>query len=201
MALLRSFTRGACAAVLASIVPAALLPAGVQAMTVEEAYQEIAHRHAALDPGAAGIGRDDAAFLSRLFELIDLAIVEKVQAWAWFQSEGRRGKPFPAYRERIEALIARIEALPAPERLRAPHRLLVDAIRDQRDFFASWEEAVQVSLQGKSSRGAHYARMNALRSSSARLHQVYDQLVRLFPEAGPQNFNAFYDHLCALDLL
>jgi hypothetical protein len=179
----------------------ALLPASAVAMTVEQAYQEMAHRHAALDLGSAGLGKEEGAYLSKLFELIDLAIVEKVQTWTWFQSEGRKGTSFQSYRDRVDALIAVIDDLPAPERLKSTHRLLVEAIRDQREFFAAWEEAVQVSLQGRNNRGAHHSRMNYLRSSSSKLHQVYDRLLKLFPNAGQQNFDAFYDHLCVLDLL
>ena len=190
---LRSFLAAACMA--------ALLPAGALAMSVEEAYEEMEHRHATLDLGTAGLSQEEGAYLSRLFELIDLAIVEKVQTWTWFQSEGRKGKSFQAYKDRVDALIAIIADLPAPERLKATHRLLVDAIRDQRAFFAAWEEAVQVSMQGKNNRSAHQSRMNYLRTSSSKLHQVYDQLLKIFPNAGQRNFDAFYDHLCVLDLL
>ena len=186
---------------LAAACLVAWLPAGAFAMTVEEAYEEMAHRHATLDLGSAGLGKEEGAYLSKLFELIDLAIVEKVQTWTWFQSEGRKGKSFQAYRDRADALIAIIADLPAPERLKSIHRLLVEAIRDQRAFFAAWEEAVQVSMQGKNNRNAHQSRMNYLRTSSSRLHQAYDQLLKTFPNAGQQNFDAFYDHLCVLDLL
>jgi hypothetical protein len=31
--------------------------------------------------------------------------------------------------------------------------------------------------------------------------EAYDRLVNTFPNAGQQNFDAFYDHLCVLDLL
>lgn len=186
---------------LAAALLGALLPAGASSMTVEDAYREMAHRHAGLDLGAAGLSPEDGAYLSRLFELIDLAIVEKVQTWTWFQSEGRKGKSFQAYRASVDALIEKIDALPATDRLRSTHKLLVEAIRDQRAFFEAWQEAVQVSLQGKNNRSAHYSRMNYLRSSSAKLHQVYDRLLKLFPDAGQQNFDAFYDHLCVLDLL
>jgi hypothetical protein len=192
--------------VLATAVLAAALPstAGIApaiAMTVEQAYQEMAHRHAGLNPASSGFSREEAACLSRLFELVDLAIVEKAQAWTWFQSEGRRGNSLPEYRIRVDALIARLDALPAPERLRPVQKLLVDAIRDQRDFFETWTQALEAGSHGQDHRDVQRSRGTHLRNSSRKLHQVYGQLMDLFPNAGQQNFDAFYDHLCVLDLL
>src|SRR5881296_964287 len=175
---------------------AALSSAPARAMTVEQAYQEMQHRHATLDPTSAGFSREEAAYLSRLFELVDLAIVEKMQAWTWFQSEGRRGKSVQEYRDRVDSLIAILDGLPAPERLREVQRLLVDAIRDQRAFFETWNQALTVGAAGKDNREVYRSRGLYLKSSSQKLHQVYGQLMSLFPDAGQQNFDAFYDHLC-----
>ena len=180
---------------------AALASAPTAALTVEEAYQEMQHRHASLDPTSRGFSRDEAAFLSRLFELVDLAIVEKMQAWTWFQSEGRRGKSVQEYRIRVDSLIAILDRLPAPERLRDVQRLLVDAIRDQRAFFETWNEALTVAAAGRDTRVIDRSRGRVLKSSSRKLHQVYGDLMNLFPDAGQQNFDAFYDHMCVLDLL
>lgn len=171
------------------------------AMTVGEAYEEMAHRHAGLDPASAGFAREEAAFLSRLFELVDLAIVEKAQAWTWFQSGGRKGKALPEYRVRVDALIARLDALPAPDRLRPVQALLVDAVRDQRAFFETWTQALEVGAGGQDNQDVHRSRGIHLKNSSRKLHQVYGRLMDLFPNAGQQNFDAFYDHLCVLDLL
>ncbi len=179
-------------AVLVATLPSAVGIAPAIAMTVEQAYQEMAHRHAGLDPASAGFAREEAACLSRLFELVDLAIVEKAQACIWFQSEGQRGNSPPEYRSRVDALIVRLVALPTPERLRPVQRLLVDAIRDQRAFFES---------HGQDHRDVYRSRGMHLRNSSRKLHQVYGRLMDLFPNAGQQNFDAFYDHLCVLDLL
>ena len=177
----------------------ALAPA--HAMTVEQAYDEMQHRHATLDPTSAGFSREEAAYLSRLFELVDLAIVEKMQAWTWFQSEGRKGKSVQEYRNRVDSLIATLDTLPAPERLRGVKRLLVEAIRDQRAYFETWNQALTVAAAGQDNAAVHRTRGNYMKSSSQKLHQAYAQLMSLFPNAGQQNFDAFYDHLCVLDLL
>jgi len=197
---MRTWIDRARAPLLAAFVAlSALVP--VHAMTVEEAYREMQHRHATLDPTSRGFSREEAAYLSRLFELVDLAIVEKMQAWTWFQSEGRRGKSVQEYRDRVDSLIAILDGLPAPVRLREVQRLLVDAIRDQRAYFETWNQALSVGAAGKDNRDVYRSRGTYLKSSSRKLHQVYGQLMTLFPDAGQQNFDAFYDHLCVLDLL
>ena len=188
-------------AALAAAVLSAVAVAPAAALTVEQAYEEMAHRHAGLDPASAGFAREEAACLSRLFELVDLAIVEKAQAWTWFQSEGRKGKSLPEYRIRVDALIARLDSLPAPDRLRPVQTLLADALRDQRAFFETWTQALEVGAGGQDNQDVHRSRGMHLKNSSRKLHQVYGQLMDLFPNAGQQNFDAFYDHLCVLDLL
>jgi len=189
------------AGILAAACAAVLVSTSLPAMTVEEAYQEMQHRHASLDPTSRGFTREEAAYLSRLFELVDLAIVEKMQAWTWFQSEGRKGKAVQEYRGRVDSLVAILDGLPAPDRLREVQRLLVEAIRDQRAFFETWNEALTVGAAGKDNREVYRSRGLYLKSSSQKLHQVYGQLMSLFPDAGQQNFDAFYDHMCVLDLL
>lgn len=188
-------------AALAAAVLSAVAVAPAAALTVEQAYEEMAHRHAGLDPASAGFTREEAAYLSRLFELVDLAIIEKAQAWTWFQSEGHKGKSLPEYRVRVDALIARLDSLPAPDRLRSVQELLVDAVRDQRAFFETWTQALEVGARGHDNQDVHRSRGMHLKNSSRKLHQVYGQLMDLFPNAGQQNFDAFYDHLCVLDLL
>jgi hypothetical protein len=169
--------------------------------SVDQAYAEMGHRHAALDPSAAAFPPDEAAFLSRLFDLVDRTIVEKTQAWTWFQSEGRKGKPPREYSAGVDALLGRLAAAPVPPRLKEIHRLILEAIRDQRAFFAAWERAEALAARGEDNRGAHRERGASLQSSSRKLHQAYDLLVALYPGAGQRNLDAFYDHLCVLDLL
>ncbi len=188
-------------ALLLLIVIGSLLPVPSFPMTVDEAYRSMPHRHVEIDPGASGLDRDEAAYLTRLFELVDLAIVEKTQTFVWFQSEGKRGAAFRDYKDRVDRLVAQIDSLPAPARLDTIHALLVQAIQEQRAFFQSWQEALDEAQQGKDNREAHRSRGQYLKSSSDKLHEVYDRLLRLFPGAGQRNLDAFYDHLCVLDLL
>jgi hypothetical protein len=165
-------------------------------MTVQQAYQSHAgHRHTDFDPTAAGFNPREAAYLVNLFDLVDLAIVEKTQAWTWFQSGGRAGAPVGTYKGRIDSLVTDIDRLPAPERLQPVRTLIVEAIREQTLFFEAWEQSERGGVAKATDDKGRY-----LQSSSQKLHQAYGHLRVLFPEAGKRNFDSFYDHLCVLDL-
>jgi hypothetical protein len=40
-----------------------------------------------------------------------------------------------------------------------------------------------------------------VQTASARLHEAYAELMRLYPGEGTHNRDAFFDYLCALDYL
>ncbi len=165
-------------------------------MTVQQAYQSHAgHRHTDFDPTAAGFNPREAAYLVNLFDLVDLAIVEKTQAWTWFQSGGRAGAPVGTYKGRIDRLVTDIDRLPAPERLQPVRTLIVEAIREQTLFFEAWEQSERGGVARATDNKGRY-----LQSSSQKLQLAYSHLRALFPEAGKRNFDSFYDHLCVLDL-
>ena len=80
-----------------------------------------------------------------------------------------------------EPLLADLRALVLPPRLQPVQRLIVEAVVAERAF-----------LDGDAA---------AVHAASARLHESYGQLMRLYPEEGAQNRDAFFDYLCALDFL
>jgi hypothetical protein len=178
------------------------LPSGPAfGMTVQEAYEAMdGHRHTDFDPHAPGLVHAEAIYLTELFELVDLAIVEKMQTWVWFQSEGRKGASFRESRTRVDQIIAEFVTLEAPARLAEVQRLMVEAIQEQRAFFQAWQEAFDARGRDEESGQAHAARGRLMESSSAKLHAAYNQLRALFPTAGRRNLDAFYDHLCVLDM-
>ena len=80
-----------------------------------------------------------------------------------------------------EPLLAELRALALPARLQPVQRLVGEAVVAERAY-----------LDGEAS---------AVHTASARLHEAYGQLMRLYPEEGAQNRDAFFDYLCALDFL
>ena len=80
-----------------------------------------------------------------------------------------------------EPLLAELRALALPARLQPVQRLVVEAVVAERAY-----------LEGDAS---------AVHTASVRLHEAYGHLMRLYPEEGAQNRDAFFDYLCALDFL
>ena len=174
--------------------------ASFYAITVEEAYRAIPHRYTPFESTQVKMSPKDAAVLQEFFRLVNLAIVERVQAQAWFQSNGKRGVAFPNYQRSTDGLIVQLEALTIPEALKAVHRDVIDALKDQRAYLEEWQRAV---LKGEPFRyppGAspHHPRVL---SSSQKLQQAYGRLIHLYLQETERTKQAFFDHLCALDFI
>ena len=170
------------------------------AINVEEAYRAIPHRYTPFESRSVRMSSTDAAVLQEFFRLLNLAIVERVQAQAWFQSNGKRGAAFPSYQRSTDGLILELEALTIPEGLKAVHRDVIDALKDQRAYFEEWQRAVRRGEPFRYPLGAspHHPRVL---SSSQKLQQAYRRLIQLYPQETERTKQAFFDHLCALDFI
>jgi hypothetical protein len=174
--------------------------ASLAAITVEEAYRAIPHRYTPFESRSVKMNSKDANFLQEFFRLLNLAIVERVQTQAWFQSNGKRGITFPNYQRTTDGLIAQLESLTVPENLKAVHRGVIEALKEQRAYFDDWQRAVTRRESFKYPLGAspHHPR---ILSSSRKLHEAYGRLVQIYPQEAERTKQAFFDHLCALDFI
>jgi hypothetical protein len=163
-------------------------------MSVEEAYRAIPHRQTPFDAGQAKMSAEEKAYLKQLFHLADQAMVSRVEAMAWFQTGGKRGIDYAAYTRRIDEILARHEDLLPPRKLTGVHRLIGEAVRDQKAYFTQWQASYE-----------HQQRFNpsnkSVRSAHKKLIDAYGYLMKLYPRETPYNQQAFFDHLCALDFL
>jgi hypothetical protein len=174
--------------------------ASVFALTVEEAYRAIPHRYTPFEARAVKMNPRDGAFLQEFFRLINLAIVDRVQTQAWFQSNGKKGAAFPNYQQSTGRLMVQLEALTVPASLTAVHRSVIDALKEQTAYFAEWQRAVAQREPFNHALGAspHHPR---ILSSSQKLHQAYARLMQAYPQEAERTKQAFFDHLCALDFI
>jgi len=174
--------------------------ASVFAISVEEAYGAIPHRYTPFESRSVKMSSTHAAVLQEFFRLLNLAIVERVQAQAWFQSTGKKGVAFPNYQRSTDRLIEQLEALTTPESLKIVHRDVIHALKDQRAYFEEWQQAIHKREPFKYALGAspHHPRVL---SSSQKLRQAYGQLIHLYPQETERTKQAFFDHLCALDFI
>ncbi len=171
------------------------------ALTVEEAYKAIPHRYTPFEVESASMTSHESRFLVEFFGLVNLAIIERVQTLAWFQSRGKQGSPFSNYRKNVEKIIGQLGQLNVPKNCVSVRQRVMEAIQDQKAYFQEWDTAQAGRAPFKYPLGSLGARHALVTSSSQKLHQAYGELMQLFPKERAKNQQAFFDHLCALDFI
>ncbi len=167
-----------------------MMATDVSALSVEEAYKAIPHRRTVFDVKKAGMTRAEKDFLVEFYELVDLAIVERVDMLMYLMSQGRNGALASDY----DTILEELRQLKAPKKLKEAHRLVILAIEEQRHFLEGWEAKgfkANVSVASDST----------VRSASSKLIQAYNIFMQSFQQEGAHNKQAFFDYLCALDFL
>ena len=100
------------------------------------------------------------------------------------------------YQAGIDTILASLEQLPVPGRLRSVHKLITASIGQQSDYFNDWAL--------RSAAGEHFS-FSIADNRVAAVHRdlitAYNLLIRLYPQAGRVNRSAFYNNLCALDFI
>jgi hypothetical protein len=152
-----------------------------QSMSVDEAYKAIPHQKTRFDTSSASMASDEKAFLDLFFMLSDIAVVERVETQIALSTH----KTPPANYDKI---LRRLEGLTVPAKLSAAHRLVTEAVKEQRQYLDT--------LKGG---GAFDPNAPLVESSHQKLLQAYGELMRLYPAESTHNRQAFFDHLCALD--
>ncbi len=170
-------------------------------LTVDEAYQRLGIRRAAVPTSDPALGPEDAQSLETLFRLTDEAVALNVSAGSWLRSRGREGLHADAYRERSAEVQARLAALRTPDRLRAPRQLIGEALRLQQEFVAEWAKALASGRPFDSQLTSEYGYHEGLHRSHRKLLQAFGELRALFPDASEETRRIFRDRLRALDFL
>ena len=148
-------------------------------MTPEEAYRAIPHQRTVFDAKAGAMSEDEKRFLEVFFELVDSAIVLKVEAM-----QTRPALMGADY----QSLKARLESLETPPKLSHVKKLVHEAIKAQEAYLA------------QSPRPA-FASNDKVGQASQKLREAYGEIMSLYPNEKPRNKQAFFDYLCALDFL
>lgn len=155
-----------------------------QSPEVKGAYRAIPHRYTPFQPSKATMGAADKAYLKANFQVVNQAVVARVQAM--------QRKDYAGYELEARGLLKRLEAQSPPKNLVQYHRLVIGAIEDQRSYFRAWKKKPSAPFN---------ARDPKVRSASSKLQQAYGLLLRQYPSEAKQVKQAFFDHLCALDFI
>ena len=164
------------------------IPSATRSAAVERAYRAIPHRRTVFDAGTATMSADERAYLCQMFELVDLGIVERVERLGWLRSGDGSEPSVESYDQVVDLL----DALSVPPRLASVHRLVSEAMVEQRAALADWRKTTLPS---------DLAGHPLVTSSSGKLRRAYGELLALFPQENEHNKAAFFDYLCAMDFI
>lgn len=156
------------------------IAAPASALSVEEAYRLIPHRQTVFQSASARMPAAEGTYLVAFFGAIDQAIVAKVSS--------RRGSTVA---ETYGPVWKAWEGLNPPAALKATQDKVKAAILDQQAFLLEIEKK-------QSSWNMDHPKV---RSASGNLQGAYGDLMRMYPNENATNKQAFFDYLCALDLI
>lgn len=157
-------------------------------MPVDKAYRSIPHQQTTFNSSSATMSVEDAGYLNKLFSIVDVAVVERVQTLRWYQTGGLRGVNNNNYAQ----IISELEQMDVPDNLKQAHTLIQQAIVEQNQYFRKIDSSDIYSFK---------ANDLTIRSSHTKLIKAYNLLMALFPKENNHNKTAFFDHLCALDFI
>lgn len=155
---------------------------------VARAYRSIPHKQTTFNPASAKMNPQEIEYLYKLFSIVDIAIVQRVQTLLWYQTGGRRGEDNTNYQQ----ILLELEKLDVSDHLKPAHQLIQQSIQEQHQYFEEIDIAEKYSLN---------TRNKLIQASHAKLIKAYTLLMALFPQENNHNKTAFYDHLCALDFI
>lgn len=164
------------------------VPSADRSAAVERAYRAIPHRRTVFDVGAATMSPAERDYLRQLFDLVDLGIVERVETLGWLRSRDGSGPSVESY----DQVVSQLGALSVPPRLASVHRLVSEAMVEQRAALSEWR---------KTALPANFSGHPLVVSSSGKLRRAYGELLALFPQENEHNKAAFFDYLCAMDFI
>lgn len=174
-------------------------PVSAQDLTLDEAYMAVHNKQRKpFNPQQTEISAEEAKYLDHYFYVADLAMRARVMTLRHFYGQAR-AMDVGRYNAEIEEMIKTFDMIDTPSKLRKPESLLIQAIRDQQDFFNEWREAEGTPKfeQLKNNYRSH----PKVASSHRLLIMAYSMLKQQYPRETAANQQSFYDHLCALDFI
>lgn len=173
------------------VVPFIVAPVSARALTLEEAYKAIPHQQTTYKKEISKLDPELSNDMEEFFHLVDLAVVSRVEALQILRtSRGRVEKQITD----LKRLAQRLKQFRLPSDAAEVSHLVGNATMDQANYLQSVAKGNRLDVQ----------QMSAdlrVQSASEKLKQAYSLLIKLYPQEGKENKQAFYDHLCALDFL
>jgi hypothetical protein len=162
-------------------------------ITVEQAYEAVPHRRTVFDDSDTTVPVEDRAYLKTVFQTLDQATAVRV---AGMQNLASGHVDYSDPDAEYDQLVAFLRGMSPPQKLEAYHHDILDALINQRQFFADWK-----------SKGERFSYPQAVRThpsvqrASSALRSAYNELMAHYPHEAKTNQDAFFDYHCALDFL
>ena len=174
---------------------AGLNAAHAQGLTIDEAYEAIPKERVIYDPYSSTLDAMKAAYLNDFFTAIDDAVVLRVELLQLMYYGYDYDMEY--YRAAYEQAINKLMNLQTPHDHYQTQSLVVEALREQWQFFEEWHGAESHMKDAYK----NYASHPYVKSSSRKLISAYNIFMKLYPGEANVNKKAFYTHLCALDFI
>lgn len=171
------------------------LPNHAKAMSIEDAYKAIPKRQITYDPYISTLDETKSQYLNAFFSAIDRAVALRVELLQFMYHD--HSYDIEYYRQAYLTAIDDILSLPTPYDHYETQSLVVDALREQWQFFEQWHYAEGHMRDAYKQYGTH----PYVKSSSKKLIRAYNIFMGLYPGEADINRQSFYNHLCALDFI
>ena len=168
----------------------------VHSMSIEEAYRAIPHKNTLFLTDHSKLDFLTRMSLQKYFDLVNQAVVQRVQTLQWFASNGKQGEDYKVYHKEIETVLTALRRIKPPKDMKKPIGLAISAIQDQSAYFAQWSKK-----RDQGERFSFNSRDRLVQSSHRKLISAYNHLMSAYSFEASHNKSAFFDHLCALDFI
>lgn len=144
---------------------------------------------------------EELAYFVALLDILDDGITHRININGVLhtrRSPVEYQRLYRLYRERQAAVLARLEQLVPPERLRGVHGRILAAAAEQIRFYERFMEA-KMQRRGISLRDM--LGDPALQTTNTELRTAWDEIRRLYPNLDPDSRSAIEGHFCGFDVL
>lgn len=157
-----------------------------QQYSVVEAYGMIPHKRTQFDSNSASMTFEDKQYLTEIFRVVDIAMVERVESIHALTKNTEVPKNY-------NLILTALNQLDPPKKLNKFHHKIIISVKAQRTYLKQWNDSGQQRyFDGKD---------KLVQKAHRSLIQAYRILMKMYPEENKTNKTAFFDHLCALDFI
>ncbi|MCI5050567.1 MAG: hypothetical protein MRY32_09635 [Rickettsiales bacterium] len=161
----------------------------IQSLKLATAYQMTHVKFHAFDRHKTRMPGEESYYLEQMFDLVNIGIIERVQ---WFSVRDHEALNYARISDNHDQIMFRMNRLHVPARLEKVHYLILNAVKEEHDYFKQWKTDPNKRF--------HY-KDPLVQSSNDKLLAAYRILTDTYKEEDETTRKSFYSHLCALSFI